>query len=142
MHAFVSVILSMVCFITRNNSPFLSLEEIFCKGFLEFTLNIFFRLETQTDPNGGKTPRWNRVIHSQLPSGVNTIFVEIYDECSFKMDELIAWAEIKIPESVLRGETHEEWYSLSGKQGDHVEGMIDVVMSFTVGHETVLIAIF
>lgn len=91
-----------------------------------------FVYETQTDPNGGKTPRWNRVIHSQLPSGVNTIFVEIYDECSFKMDELIAWTEIKIPESVLRGETHEEWYSLSGKQGDHVEGMIDVVMSFTV----------
>ncbi|XP_055294925.1 toll-interacting protein-like isoform X2 [Sitodiplosis mosellana] len=90
-----------------------------------------FVYETQTDPNGGKTPRWNRVIHSQLPSGVNTIFVEIYDECSFKMDELIAWTEVKIPESVLRGETHEEWYSLSGKQGDHVEGMIDVVMSFT-----------
>ena len=91
-----------------------------------------FVYETQTDPNGGKTPRWNRVIHSQLPSGVNTVFVEVYDECSFKMDELIAWTEIKIPETVLRGETHEEWYSLSGKQGDHVEGMIDVVMSFTV----------
>lgn len=91
-----------------------------------------FVYESQTDPNGGKTPRWNRVIHSQLPSGVGTIFVEIYDECSFKMDELIAWCEVKIPESVLRGETHEEWYSLSGKQGDHVEGMIDIVMSFTV----------
>lgn len=76
--------------------------------------------------------RWNRVIQSQLSKGVNTIFVEVYDECSFKMDELVAWTEIKIPESVLRGETHEEWYSLSGKQGDHVEGMIDVVMSFTV----------
>lgn len=91
-----------------------------------------FVYETQTDPNGGKTPHWNRVIHSQLPSGVNTIFVEVYDECSFKMDELIAWTEVKIPESVLRGETHEEWFSLSGKQGDHVEGMIDIVMSFTV----------
>lgn len=91
-----------------------------------------FVYETQTDPNGGKTPRWNRVIHSQLPNGVNTIFVEIYDECSFKMDELVAWTEVKIPESVLRGETHEEWYNLSGKQGDHVEGMVDIVMSFTV----------
>lgn len=91
-----------------------------------------FVFETQTDPNGGKTPHWNRVIHSQLPNGVNTIFVEIFDECSFKMDELIAWTEVKIPESVLRGETHEEWYSLSGKQGDHVEGMVDIVMSFTV----------
>lgn len=91
-----------------------------------------FVYETQTDPNGGKTPRWNRVIHSQLPTGITSISVEVYDECSFKMDELIAWCDIKIPESVLRGETHEEWYSLSGKQGDHAEGMIDVVMSFSV----------
>lgn len=91
-----------------------------------------FVYETQTDPNGGKTPRWNRVIHSQLPTGVASIAVEIYDECSFKMDELIAWTEIRIPEPVLNGETHEEWYSLSGKQGDGVEGMIDIVLSFSV----------
>lgn len=91
-----------------------------------------FVYETQTDPNGGKNPHWNRVIHSQLPSGVQTIYVEVYDECSFKMDELIAWTEIRIGEAVLRGETHEDWYPLSGKQGDGVEGMLDVVMSFSV----------
>lgn len=90
-----------------------------------------FVYETQTDPNGGKNPHWNRVIHSQLPSGVNRISIEIYDECSFKMDELIAWTEIKIPESVLRGETHEEWYPLSGKQGEGLEGQIDIVLSFS-----------
>uniref|UniRef100_A0A1A9VR69 CUE domain-containing protein n=1 Tax=Glossina austeni TaxID=7395 RepID=A0A1A9VR69_GLOAU len=86
--------------------------------------------ETQTDPNGGKNPRWNRVIQSQLPAGVNSIYVEIYDECNFKMDELIAWCEIKVPERVLLGETHEQWYSLSGKQGEGLEGAIDVVLSF------------
>lgn len=91
-----------------------------------------FVYETQTDPNGGKNPRWNRVVQSQLPSGVNSIYVEIYDECSFKMDELVAWTEIKIPEAVLRGETHEDWHPLSGKQGDGVEGMIDIVLSFAV----------
>lgn len=48
------------------------------------------------------------------------------------MDELIAWTEIRIPQSVLRGETHEEWYSLSGKQGDGLEGSIDMVLSFNV----------
>jgi len=89
-----------------------------------------FVYETQTDLNGGKNPRWNRVIQSQLPTGVNSIYVEIYDECSFKMDELIAWTEIKIPEAVLRGETHEDWHALSGKQGEGVEGMIDMVLSF------------
>ncbi|XP_037960384.1 toll-interacting protein-like [Teleopsis dalmanni] len=90
-----------------------------------------FVYETQTDPNGGKNPRWNRVILSQLPVGVNSIYVEIYDECSFKMDELIAWCEIKIPDSVMRGETHEEWYPLSGKQGEGLEGSIDIVLSFS-----------
>lgn len=87
--------------------------------------------ETQTDPNGGKNPRWNRVIQSQLPNGVNSIYVEIYDECSFKMDELIAWCEIKIPQRVFTGETHEEWYPLSGKQGEGLEGAIDIVLSFS-----------
>lgn len=90
-----------------------------------------FVYETQTDPNGSRMPRWNRVIQSQLPSGVHSISIEIYDECSFKMDELIAWADIKIPDIVLRGETHEDWYPLSGKQGDGVEGSIDLVFSFS-----------
>lgn len=87
--------------------------------------------ETQTDPNGGKNPRWNRVIQCQLPVGVTSMYVEIYDECSFKMDELIAWCEVKIPESVFSGETHEEWYPLSGKQGEGLEGAVDIVLSFS-----------
>ncbi|CAO1383359.1 unnamed protein product [Diamesa serratosioi] len=90
-----------------------------------------FVYETQTDPNGGKIPRWNRVFHTQLPKGVNTISLEIYDECNFTMDEIIAWGEIKIPPSVLAGETHEDWYPLSGKSGEGREGMIDLVLSFT-----------
>ncbi|ETN63579.1 toll interacting protein [Anopheles darlingi] len=89
-----------------------------------------FVYETQTCANGGRNPRWNRVIHCQLPAGVEIIAIEIYDECNFSMDELIAWTEIRIPQSVLRGETHEEWYSLSGKQGDGLEGSIDMVLSF------------
>ncbi|KAF4525942.1 hypothetical protein B566_EDAN013178 [Ephemera danica] len=32
-----------------------------------------------------------------LPQRVNSIYLEIYDECSFTMDELIAWAHIPIP---------------------------------------------
>lgn len=48
------------------------------------------------------------------------------------MDELIAWTEVRIPDAVLeRGETHEDWYPLSGKTGDQKEGMIDLVLSFT-----------
>jgi len=89
-----------------------------------------FIYETQTDPNGSKNPRFNRVLHTQLPNGVKSIYLEIYDERSFTMDELIAWAEIPIPDRVLAGETVEEWYPLSGKQGEALEGQVQLVMSF------------
>lgn len=70
---------------------------------------------------------------SNLPPGVTQIYIEIYDECSFVMDELIAWGHIEIPPQVIqKGETHEDWYMLSGKQGDNQEGMINLVFSYTV----------
>lgn len=48
------------------------------------------------------------------------------------MDELISWTEVRIPDCVLEhGETHEDWYPLSGKTGEQKEGMIDLVLSFT-----------
>lgn len=79
----------------------------------------------------GKNPQWdNAVIHCQVPVGVNTIRLQLYDECNFTMDELIAWTDIVIPEAVFRGETHEDWHPLSGKQGEDLEGFINLVLSF------------
>lgn len=70
---------------------------------------------------------------SFLPPGVNKIYVELYDECSFTMDELIAWGHIDIPPQVIeKGTTYEDWYVLSGKQGDNQEGSINLVLSYTV----------
>lgn len=48
------------------------------------------------------------------------------------MDELIAWTQIQLPPQVLKGETHEDWYPLTGKQGEDAEGMINLVFSFMV----------
>lgn len=78
--------------------------------------------------------RYCRIYYcSNLPAGVTQIYIEIYDECSFVMDELIAWGHIEIPPQVIqKGETHEDWYMLSGKQGDNQEGMINLVFSYTV----------
>lgn len=90
-----------------------------------------FIYETQTDPNGARNPRFDRTIHTQLPHGVKSLSLEIYDECQFTMDELIAWSEIRIPDTVLAGETVDEWYCLSGKQGEALEGQIHLVMSFS-----------
>lgn len=75
---------------------------------------------------------------SLLPQGVNTIWVEVFDERSFTMDELIAWTQVLIPKQVMQGETHEDWYPLSGKQGEGVEGMINLVLSYVGAPQTYL----
>lgn len=89
--------------------------------------------ETQTDTNGAKTPRWNKVFHIyQFPKGVNTIHIEIYDERTLTDDELIAWVNLPIPETIFQGETVDEWYSLSGKMGEGQEGAINCVLSYSM----------
>ncbi|KAF6216042.1 hypothetical protein GE061_000379 [Apolygus lucorum] len=93
--------------------------------------------ETQTDTSGGRNPHWNKVVQCLLPQGVNMIYIEIYDECSFTVDELIAWAHIPIPPTVMNGETIEDWYPLCGKQGDDKEGTINLVLSYVSGPRAV-----
>lgn len=91
-------------------------------------------IEIPTCANGSKNPRWNKVVHAYLPEGVDTFSVEIYDEKLFAMDDRIAWAHVTIPQTVMEGQTVDDWFPLTGKQGDDKEGMINLIMTFSKDH--------
>lgn len=86
--------------------------------------------QTPTHTNGGKNPKWDKTINAYLPNGVDSFFLQIYDEKQFTKDECIAWVHIILKEEIFHGEKFDEWYSLSGAQGEGREGIINLQISF------------
>nr|CAD2190519.1 unnamed protein product [Meloidogyne enterolobii] len=87
--------------------------------------------ETPTCVNGGKAPHWNRTVNAYLPEGVESVYLQIFDERAFTNDELVAWAHIILPQGIFNREVIDEWYQLSGPQGEGKEGVINLVVSFS-----------
>ncbi|KJH42306.1 C2 domain protein [Dictyocaulus viviparus] len=86
--------------------------------------------ETQTKLSGGKSPVWNRTVHAYLPNGVESIYIQIFDEKAFSADECVAWAHVMLPLAIFSGETIDDYYPLSGQQGEGKEGMLHLIISF------------
>ena len=48
----------------------------------------------------------------------------------YNLDTLIAHASLRIPDSVLeKGELSDDWWPLSGQEGDGKEGMLHLILS-------------
>jgi len=86
--------------------------------------------ETPTCQNGSKEPKWNKTINCFLMAGARSIDVEIYDECTFSPDALIAHTSVPITESLLtKGEMVDDWWPLSGQEGEEKEGLLHLILS-------------
>ncbi|XP_055332035.1 toll-interacting protein A-like [Paramacrobiotus metropolitanus] len=88
--------------------------------------------ETETDANGATNPRWDKTFQCYVPQGINSVYVEVFDERTFGMDERIAWGHFTIPQRVFEGDALDDWFPLSGKQGDQKEGMVEIVFSYEI----------
>ncbi len=86
--------------------------------------------ETPTCANGSKEPKWNKTFHCYLLQGIKQMGVEIYDECTFSQDALIAHGLFEFPETLTQGkEVVDVWFPLSGQEGAEKEGMLHVILS-------------
>lgn len=90
--------------------------------------NVAF--DTNVAANAGRSPVWNRTLNAYLPNNVESIYIQIFDEKAFGPDEVIAWSHVMLPATIFNGDNVDEYFQLSGQQGEGKEGMIHVHFSF------------
>ena len=86
--------------------------------------------ETPTCQNGAKEPKWNKTVNCFIVAGTKSLDIEIYDECTFSTDSLIAHTSIPFTEKLMsRQEMVDDWWPLSGQEGQEREGMVHLILS-------------
>jgi len=86
--------------------------------------------ETPTCQNGAKEPKWNKTVNCFIVAGTKSIDLEVYDECTFSTDALIAHTSIPLTEKLMaRQEMLDDWWPLSGQEGMEKEGMVHLILS-------------
>ncbi|KAK4467555.1 hypothetical protein MN116_008875 [Schistosoma mekongi] len=100
-------------------------------GFLPMNLYCIIRIgdarfETQTSSRSGKHPIWNETFRCWLHDGVDKLSLEVVSESIFSSSQ-VAHAVISFPRSLYDGIALNQWFELSGQQGENLEGSINLV---------------
>jgi len=70
----------------------------------------------------------SKVEFSTIEQMIQYSFFQIYDECTFSADSMIAHATRRIPDEVINKDAVvDEWWPLSGQEGHEKEGAIHMV---------------
>ncbi|CAH8869975.1 unnamed protein product [Trichobilharzia szidati] len=101
-------------------------------GFLPMSLYCRMRIgdarfETKTASASGKHPIWNETFWCWLYDGIDRLTLEIVSENVMFADSPVAHAVIIFPRSLFDGIPLNQWYELSGKQGENLEGSINLI---------------
>ena len=68
-------------------------------------------------------------LYQSTLKGTKTIDVEIYDECTFTNDAMVAHSTLPLPEDVFKHVVVDEWFPLSGQEGHEKEGVLHLILS-------------
>ena len=86
-----------------------------CALVINFDINIFCSLK-QALP------------HCSFFQGTKNIDIEIYDECTFTNDAMVAHSTFSIPEDVFKFMVVDDWFPLSGQEGHEKEGVLHLIL--------------
>ena len=122
----------------------------FIDGATHASKTSLSQLDLSLLQNGSKEPKWNKTIncflmvcsgdnfrvsfeHDLSKVGARSIDVEIYDECTFSPDALVAHTSVPITDSLMtKGEMVDDWWPLSGQEGEEKEGLLHLILSVQV----------